>query len=65
MKPLQVFRENQHIGEIDDFPWNSMPTDDLIYDRRDKSWYTMDMCPLHIDSVPKETRFMLLLLALA
>lgn len=50
---------------MDKLPRNSFPTDDLIYDRRDRSWYTMDGCPLHIASIPKEARLMLLILGLS
>jgi hypothetical protein len=69
----QVFLNNEHVGDLGRFPerpaWHALC---VVYDtdvhRRNfnkEGWWLMDKTPLHIDSVPKETRAMALLLGIA
>ena len=54
------------VGAFDVFPErHQVPEDTLVYDRewRGGLWYMLDITPLHIDSVPKETRLAQLLMS--
>lgn len=68
MKNYHAFDLHSHsyTGEFTMFPKRySLPEHTLVYSRPSKGWFTMDQCPFHIDSVPKETRAMALLLGIA
>jgi len=68
VKTYHVFLRysHNHFAESGRFPERySAPDDALVYDRTSHRWFTMDKCPFHIDSVPKEIRAMALLLGIA